>query len=78
MKRQMSGDYQDDFEDDAKILIIRMMVKMMRMMMMMMVMTMMMLMMIGRANMPHLTTYRSLWTDLDKKVKIGMNITMQF
>ena len=29
MKRQMSGDYQDDFEDDAKILIIRMMVKMM-------------------------------------------------
>ena len=30
------------------------------------------------ANMLHLTTYRSLWTDLDKKVKIGMNITMQF
>ena len=28
-------------------------------------------------NMPHLTTYRSLWTDLDKNVGIGMNITMQ-
>ena len=35
---------------------------------------------IHAANVPHLTTYRSLWTwtDLDKKVKIGMNITMQF
>ena len=32
----------------------------------------------NNANMPHLTTYRSLWTDLDKKVGIGMNITMQF
>ena len=33
---------------------------------------------IRRANMPHLTTYRSLWTDLDKKVGIEINITMQF